>query len=87
MFDRLRSWLGRSDAEPPSRLSKEDALRIAREGASATHDVRLLTLVRRDVRAGRVVWVVSEAVIGSALVVEVDDATGDVIAVRRTGGR
>lgn len=87
LFDRLRDWLGRSTADPPSRLSKQDALCIARARAAIDHDVQLLDLVQRDVRAGRIVWVVSEAVIGSALVVEIDDATSSVMTMRRTGGR
>jgi hypothetical protein len=87
-YDRLIAWLrGTGAPSPVSNLSESQAIQIAQAAAAATGKTGSLTMATRHVRDGRLVWHVSEAAIGSVLVVDVDDETATVIAVRRVGVR
>lgn len=72
---------------PPSRLTREQAVAIARGAVPPGQDPERLVMPHCWQRDGRLIWTVSEAAIGSVLNVDVDDATGEVLAVRRVGLR
>jgi hypothetical protein len=44
-------------------------------------------MATRAVKDGRIIWSVSEAAIGSVLVVDIDDVTASAVAIRRVGLR
>lgn len=87
LYDLLRRLFGRTEPPVQSRLSRTQAIAIAR--AASEHDPQQqdLSLATVEPRDGRLVWTVSAGVIGSVLQVEIDDATGEVIDVRRLAGR
>lgn len=87
LFDRLIAWMRGSAKTPSANLSEGKVLRIASVAASSAGASRELTLASRSTRDGRIVWSVSEAAIGSVLVVDIDDETATVLAVRRVGLR
>lgn len=86
-YDLLRRLFRRNEPAVPSTLSRTQAIAIAR--AATKHDPQHqdLSLATVEPRGGTLIWTVSAGVIGSVLQVEIDDATGDVIDVRRVGGR
>lgn len=84
--DLLRRWLGRPEAVR-TRLSYDEAVAIAREAARGHQMAEELQMTVVNERAGRPIWTVTAAVIGSNLVVEIDDETGQVLEVRRVPGR
>lgn len=72
---------------PQPRLSQREVLEIARRASMADALCEQLSLVTFGKRSGRLVWTVSSATIGQMLEVTVEDATGEVLAVRRVGVR
>lgn len=83
------SWWRRSDKSPPTRLSAEQAIAIAREAAAATDPTlaRYLTAVEPRTQGDRLVWIVASVAIGAALEVVVDDVSGNVLHQRSHEGR
>lgn len=85
MFDFISRWFGKTP-RVPTRLTKTQALELARAAvpASERETLTLSTVVQQQRGP---VWVVSSATIGSMLEVEIDDATGKVIRIGRSGIR
>lgn len=85
MLELIKSMFRPKSGTP--RRTENECLALARDAArTAGHDVALLHMVRFvDGESPR--WIVSEASIGSCLVVEIDDATGEVISMDRLSGR
>lgn len=83
---RLFGGYDRTTADPPARLTAEEAERIARDDAAGHWQASELVLRDRQVENGRVLWQFWTATIGSSLEVDVDDTTGGP-TVRRFGGR
>ena len=83
------SWLrgGRQEESPSTRLSADQAIQIARAAVEDASTRELLTMTRVDDRGGTLVWTVSQAVMGRATHVEVDDASGRVLQVYASGVR
>jgi hypothetical protein len=73
---------------PVGRLDRERALEIAR-AAAAAGDPWAADLWMTDLhaRGSAKIWVVSTPTIGCSLVVEIDDATEEVLSVCRFEGR
>ena len=74
---------------PVGRLDRERVLEIARAAAAAAGDpwAAELAMTNLEARGSAKIWVVSTPTIGSALVVNIDDATEAVLSVRRFGVR
>ena len=87
IYERVIAWLRGTEAPSASNLSEAQAVQIAQAAAVAERKLAPLIMATRHVRDGRLIWSVSEAAIGNVLVVEVDDETGTVLAVRRVGLR
>ena len=86
-WERIGRWL-RPRERVRSRLSEEDALRLAKGHANAAgYDGADLQMITRQVRDGRLVWQVSKPAIGSNLVIEIDDERGEVTSSVRVTGR
>lgn len=87
MFEFIERWFRRRQ-HPKTRLDEVRVVDIAREAAAGQAASRdRLTLVTLGQRGGRITWFVSEAVIGSALVVSIDDESGEVVEIGRHHGR
>ena len=84
--DRLIAWL-RGTGELASNRSESQTIQIAQAAAAANGKIGSLTMATRQVRDGRLVWIVSETAFGSVVVVDIDDETGTVLPVRRVGER
>jgi hypothetical protein len=83
LFARLVQALsGREAAQPQTRLTSEEAVKIASAYAK-THGLDLphVNLVPQEVRAvdGKLVWTLRTPTRGRWLTVGVDDATGEVV--------
>jgi hypothetical protein len=85
MVDWLRDLLLGPGA-PEGRLDRERVLGIARAAAAGDPWAAELTMTILQARGSAKIWVVSTPTIGSALVVEIDDATEKVLSVRRYNG-
>jgi len=87
----LLDWLNALFAEGqkplPTRLSAEQAIELARAAADSDPRRDLLTMTSVRERDGARIWSVSSATVGSALVVELDDATGEILRVYNVGIR
>jgi len=83
---RVARWFGSSAATP--RLSAAHALELARARATSEgYDPQTLQMVTHREVDGRIRWHVSEAAVGSVLLVEIDDESGTVNFIRRAPGR
>ncbi len=71
---------------PEGRLDRERVLEIARAAAAADPWAAKLTMTILEARGSAKIWFVSTPTIGTALVVEIDDATEKVLSVRRYNG-
>jgi hypothetical protein len=70
------------------RLSAANALDVARARATLEgHDPLTLQVVTHREVDGRILWHVSEAAVGSVLLVEIDDESGTINVIRRVSGR
>jgi hypothetical protein len=87
MFRWLRRGGGSSGKAPPTRLSREEAVLIARRAAAAESLSESLSMVDLQDRSGGAVWVVRSATVGLVLEVSVDDASGGVLEIRHLGKR
>jgi hypothetical protein len=87
MLEFLRRWFGRSSATVRTRLSREEALAIARHAAAHDSLAPQLALTTIELRAGLPVWIVSSASVGQVLEVSIDDSTGHAFQVQRLGLR
>jgi uncharacterized membrane protein YkoI len=83
------NWLRgvRQQEAPSTRLSAEQAIQIARAAVEEVSTRELLTMTRVDDRDGTLIWTVSQAVMGRATHVEVDDASGQVLRIYASGIR
>jgi hypothetical protein len=88
LIRKLGAWLrGGAGTTVPTKLTEAEAIAIAQAAAAAADHVVDLTMATTRLEGGRVIWNVSEPVVGSKLVVEIDDQTSAVIDVRRVGFR
>jgi hypothetical protein len=84
----LRSAMGIAvPTMPPTRLSAEQAIQIARAAAQHEPFCSELTMTTVRERDGALVWSVGAAIVGKSLRVEIDDATGKVLGVFSGGVR
>lgn len=85
----LTRWFWRSPPQPNTRLTEEEVRAIAHDAAAAaayeSPEAMICTTLQKE--QDRTIWRVSSATIGSGLLVSIDDATGEVIDVRRRGIR
>jgi hypothetical protein len=72
---------------PEGRLDRESALEIARAAAAADPWAPQLLWTDLQTRGSAKIWVVSTPWVGCRLIVEIDDATEEVLSVRRWGLR
>jgi hypothetical protein len=72
---------------PEGRLDQERVLEIARAAAAGFPGADRLLWTSLQTRGSAKIWVVSTPTVGSALVVEIDDATEAVLSVGRVGLR
>ena len=70
-----------------TRLSKDEALAIARRATADDPLCQELNLAAIEQKSGVAVWIVSSATVGLVLEVSIDDATAEVLEVRRLGVR
>ncbi len=76
LFDRLFGH-GREAERPETRLSEEEATRLARQAAAATRYADRLILRGAWASEGRLAWHFWTATLGCGLSVEIDDASGE----------
>ena len=81
-----RNFWGRREQKRATRLDEAEALRLAEAAAGDVLAGRTLVLQRLASETGRSVWHFWTATIGSGVLVEVDDASGDV-RVHNMSGR
>jgi hypothetical protein len=72
---------------PRTRLTKQQALELARAEARGHAGADQLTMVILGDIEGRTTWFVRTPTVGSALVVSIDDESASVMAVKRHGIR
>jgi uncharacterized membrane protein YkoI len=84
IFDR---WLSKKKKRPKTRLSEDEVIAIARKAASGYLNCEDLCLVMLEENADALTWIVRSATIGSALLVWIDDASGEVLEIKRLGVR
>jgi hypothetical protein len=87
MFHILDKWLSKKKKRPKTRLSEQEVVAIARKAASGLPNCEDLCLVMLEENAGALTWIVRSATIGSALLVWIDDASGEVLEIKRLGVR
>ena len=86
---RVLDWLRQQlfgPAAPQGRLDRERVLEIARAAAAGYREAAELSMTYLEARGSAKIWVVSTPTIGSALVVNIDDATEAVLSVRKYNG-
>lgn len=74
----LQNFWGRREQKRATRLDEAEALRLAEAAAGDVLAGRTLVLQRLASEPDRLVWHFWTATIGSGVLVEVDDASGDV---------
>jgi hypothetical protein len=72
---------------PVGRLDQERVLEIARAAAAADPWAAELSWTSLQIRGSAKIWVVSTPGVGHWLVVEIDDATEEILSVGRVGLR
>jgi uncharacterized membrane protein YkoI len=87
VFHIFDKWLSKQKERPKTRLSEEEVVAIARKAASGQPSCEYLGLVTLEENAGVLIWTVGSATIGSALVVWIDDASGEVLEIKQLGVR
>lgn len=87
MFEAIARWLGIKKKSTQTRLVQNEALAIARRAAAHEPLAQELAIVRIEERDGHPVWIVSSATVGIKLWVVIDDASGEVLDVKRGGIR
>ena len=82
------AWFGRKKPSTPvTRLSRDEALAIARRAAENAPLAAELALTSVQQVSGRTVWIVSSATRGLMLEITIDDADGTVLEQRHVGLR
>jgi uncharacterized membrane protein YkoI len=87
MFHIFDRWLSKKKEKPKTRLSEHEVIAIARKAASGQPSCENLCLITLEENAGALIWIVSSATIGSSLHVWIDDASGEVLEIKRLGVR
>lgn len=87
MLGTLHRWLVGPRNGRPTRLSRDQALAIARRAAASDPLASRLGAAILEERSGRRLWSVRSATVGLVLVVTIDDATGAVVEMERFGVR
>ena len=87
MLKFIARWFHKREEDLPTRLSKKEALSIAREAAANKWMGKYLGMVSVEMQAGTPVWCISSTTRGQILLVFVDDTTGKVIEMRTVGIR
>jgi uncharacterized membrane protein YkoI len=87
MFHLFDRWLSKKKECPKTRLSESEVIAIARKAASGLPNCEDLCLVMLEENADALIWIVRSATIGSALLVWIDDASGEVLEIKRLGVR
>jgi hypothetical protein len=72
---------------PVGRLDRERVLESARAAAAGYRKAAELSMTILETRGSAKIWVVMTPTVGSALTVEIDDATEEVLSVGRFGLR
>ena len=72
---------------PVGRLDREHVLESARAAAAGYRGAAELSMTMLEARGSAKIWVVMTPTVGSALTVEIDDATEEVLSVGRFGLR
>jgi hypothetical protein len=72
---------------PRTRLSRDEVIPIARAAVENDPHRDELTMTHVVDRDGRLVWIVTQPVVGHRVWVEVDDGTGQVLNVGKGGLR
>lgn len=81
------SWFKRgSSPTPGTRLTRDEAIRIAREAAREDPLAPTLGYAEPSVTGGAVRWTVASVTLDDTLTIVVDDATGMVIQQSRRSG-
>ena len=89
-MSRIVEWfrqLLRGPDAPKGKLDRERALEIARAAAAADPWAAELSWTSLQIRGSAKIWVVSTPGVGHWLVVEIDDATEEILSVGRVGLR
>jgi hypothetical protein len=74
-------------SRPETRMTEQEVKMLADRAAEVAHIDRTLGFITVRSINGRITWVASTPTIGSGWSVTIDDATGEVGAVRRWGIR
>lgn len=86
MIEALRRLFGRTE-EAVTRLTREEALTLAKKAAAAANVTEELTMSMVRKKGDRLLWVIGTPTVGSGWTVEIDDANGMVGPVQRWGVR
>ena len=87
MFDFYKRLRKSRPAPAPTRLSRDAVLAIARSATANDPLAEELALVTLEQRAGRAIWIVASATVGTSLHVSIDDASGEVLEKQYLGVR
>lgn len=87
MFNLISRWFSGKATNIQTRLTAAQALAIAQSATSNDALSQHLGPTIVEQRSGAVVWIVSSATVGQMLEVAIDDATGEVMAVKHLGVR
>ncbi|HEU5134303.1 MAG TPA: hypothetical protein VFU13_04085 [Steroidobacteraceae bacterium] len=87
LFDFLARLLGKGPQPPHTRLSRDEAIAIARRAAADDPQSAQLTIAEVRLQSGNAIWSVSAAEVGRHLVISIDDATGAVLEKKHVGLR
>lgn len=91
MFAVLAKWLHSGlrgeQHHSCSRLSKDQAIRIAQAGAAGYPNSGDVQLVAQEPTDRDRLWILSSATVGRTLQVSVDDSTGEVVEIKEFGIR
>jgi hypothetical protein len=72
---------------PVGRLDRERVLEIARAAAAGYRGAAELSMTNLEARGSAKIWFVRTPTVGQVLTVQIDDATEEVLSVRRFGLR
>ena len=87
----ILNWLRRQmvpdEVPPPTRLSASAAIELAKRAAAGDSQGPILSMATVQERSGRLIWSVSAPVMGRTLEVQIDDQTGQMVAIHHHGVR
>jgi len=84
LWENLRGILRQG---PKTHLSRDQAIQIARAAMENDPHRDELTMTHVIERAGALVWIVGQPVVGHRVWVEIDDGTGKVLHIGKGGPR